>query len=85
MAGALGVRLGGVNWYGGQAVEMPSMGDPIHPLEPRMIRDAIRLMYACSVVAWLAAMGVLVVKAAVQATGFMLQALELSCSLRLVA
>ena len=59
MAGALGVRLGGVNWYERKAVERPFMGDPIHPLEPRTIRDAILLMYACSVVAWLAAMGAL--------------------------
>ena len=56
MAGALGIRLGGVNRYEGRAVEMPFMGDPIRPLEPPRIREAIRLMYACSVVAWLTAM-----------------------------
>ena len=48
MAGALGVRLGGVNWYEGHAVQMPSMGDPIRPLEPQRIREALRLMHACS-------------------------------------
>ena len=85
VAGALGVRLGGTNWYEGQAVEMPAMGEPLRPLEPPRIREAIRLMYVCSIVAWLMAMGALVVKAAVQAPGFMLQALGLSCSLRLVA
>ena len=62
MAGALGVRLGGTNWYEGKAVEMPSMGDPVQPLQPQRIREAIRLMYACSLVAWLMAMGVLLVR-----------------------
>lgn len=56
MAGALGVRVGGLNWYDGNAVTMPPMGDPIQPLEPQRIREAIHLMYACSVVAWLVAM-----------------------------
>lgn len=58
VAGALGVRLGGTNWYDGKAVEMPSMGDPVRPLEPPRIREAIRLMYACSLVGWLTALGV---------------------------
>lgn len=62
MAGALGVRLGGTNWYQGRAVEMPFMGDAERPLEPERIREAIRLMCACSVVAWLMAMGVLLLK-----------------------
>ncbi len=58
VAGALGVRLGGTNWYNGKAVEMPYMGDPVRPLEPQRIREAIRIMYACSLVGWLIAMGV---------------------------
>ncbi|MBI3319585.1 MAG: cobalamin biosynthesis protein CobD [Candidatus Omnitrophica bacterium] len=62
MAGALGVRVGGTNWYEGRAVAMPSMGDPIRPLEPPRIREAIRLMYVCSVVAWLLAMAILFLK-----------------------
>ena len=62
MAGALGVRLGGTNWYDGKPVTMPSMGEPLQPLAPRRIREAIRLMYACSLVAWCMAMGVLVVR-----------------------
>ncbi|MDP3723280.1 MAG: adenosylcobinamide-phosphate synthase CbiB [Candidatus Omnitrophota bacterium] len=62
MAGALGVRLGGVNWYGGHAVVMPSMGESLRPLEPQRIREAIRLMYVCSVVAWCLAMGVLLLR-----------------------
>ncbi len=62
MAGALGVRLGGVNWYEGRAIDMPLMGDPISPLEPQRIREAIRIMCACSIVAWLVAMGALLVR-----------------------
>ncbi len=58
MAGALGVRIGGVNYYGGQPVEMPSMGDPNRPLESQRIAEAIRLMYVCSVVAWLVSIGI---------------------------
>lgn len=58
VAGALGIRLGGTNWYDGKAVEMPYMGEPVRPLEPPRIREAIRLMYACSLVGWLTALGV---------------------------
>jgi adenosylcobinamide-phosphate synthase len=43
-AGALGVELGGINFYGGQPVEMPKMGYPIRPLELNDIRLAWRLM-----------------------------------------
>lgn len=62
LAGALRVRLGGVNWYQGRAVPMPFMGDAERPLEPERIREAIRLMYACSIVAWLMTMGLLLLK-----------------------
>ncbi|MBI4354401.1 MAG: cobalamin biosynthesis protein CobD [Candidatus Omnitrophica bacterium] len=48
LAGALGVRLGGANWYQGRAVTMPFLGEPHRPLEPERIREAIRLMYAAS-------------------------------------
>lgn len=58
LAGALGVRLGGVNWYQGQAVEMPRMGDAERPLEPQRIVEAVRLMYAASVTGWLMATAV---------------------------
>ena len=62
MAGALGVRLGGVNWYEGKAVTMAFMGEPVRPLTPERIREAIRLMYAASAIGWLVALAVLVVK-----------------------
>ncbi len=48
LAGALGVRLGGVNWYQGYAATMPFLGDAHRPLEPGRIREAIRLMCATS-------------------------------------
>jgi len=62
LAGALGVRLGGVNWYQGQAVQMPYMGHAQRPLESQRIMEAIRLMYATSVAGWMMATGVLLLK-----------------------
>ncbi len=34
MAGALGVQLGGLNYYDGQPLEKPTLGDPQVPLRP---------------------------------------------------
>lgn len=45
-AGALGVELGGTNYYGGQKVEVPKLGYPSRPLEREDIRTAGRLMKA---------------------------------------
>jgi adenosylcobinamide-phosphate synthase len=45
VAGALGVRLGGVNYYDGAAVSRPHLGDPLRALARRHIPAAIRLMY----------------------------------------
>jgi adenosylcobinamide-phosphate synthase len=44
-AGALGVRLGGVNAYGGRVEHRPEMGDGKAP-EVRDIRRAVRLSAA---------------------------------------
>lgn len=44
MAGALGVRLGGLNHYGGVAEERARLGDPLRPLEPRDIVRSVRIM-----------------------------------------
>jgi adenosylcobinamide-phosphate synthase len=46
MAGALGVRLGGTNHYGGEALEKETMGDPLESLAARHIPAANRLMLA---------------------------------------
>ncbi len=48
LAGALGVQLGGVNFYRGEAETRPYLGDPSRELEPGDIRHAIRWMYAAS-------------------------------------
>lgn len=40
MAGALGVRLGGVNYYQGRREERPFLGDPLLDLIPARIREA---------------------------------------------
>jgi adenosylcobinamide-phosphate synthase len=44
MAGALGVQLGGCNFYGGVPVQQPAVGDPLSPLAPRHIPAANALM-----------------------------------------
>lgn len=43
-AGALRVRLGGMNRYGGVPSPRPYLGDPIHPLSPDRIQAAVALM-----------------------------------------
>ena len=55
-AGALGVRLGGVNRYFGKAVAKPTIGDQLKPLDAGSWRGSIRLMYCAEgilVSAWL--------------------------------
>lgn len=49
MAGALGVRLGGISTYDGVENVRPYLGDPLHPLESSCIPRAVRVMYATSV------------------------------------
>jgi len=46
MAGALGVQVGGVNYYDGQPLEKPTIGDPVNPLAAGHIRQANALMFA---------------------------------------
>ncbi len=43
MSGALGVRLGGDNYYAGELVSAPQMGEEFAPANPVKARDAIRL------------------------------------------
>jgi adenosylcobinamide-phosphate synthase len=45
MAGALGVQLGGVNYYDGQPMIRPTMGQALTPLCPQHIRQAVVLMF----------------------------------------
>lgn len=51
VAGALGVRLGGTNYYDGLPEERAQMGEPLRPLAPADIRTATRLMYIASLLA----------------------------------
>ncbi len=53
MAGALGVRLGGINFYQGKPVQAPPLGDPIRPLQSDLIPTALRLMMVSSALALL--------------------------------
>lgn len=48
-AGALGIQLGGINYYFGKPVEKPTIGDDTRPVETADIRRANRLLYATSV------------------------------------
>ena len=45
-AGALGVQLGGGNWYFGKYIEKPTIGDDKRPIQTDDIRKANNLMYA---------------------------------------
>jgi adenosylcobinamide-phosphate synthase len=51
VAGALGVQLGGTNYYGGEPSEHPRMGDPTRPLERHDIPRANALMLATATLA----------------------------------
>lgn len=48
VAGALGIRLGGVNFYFGHQTFRAYMGDPVHQLEAKHIKQTIKLMYGVS-------------------------------------
>ena len=55
-AGALGVRLGGTNWYFGKPVAKPTIGDALRPLSRESYGGAVRLMYGAEgllVAGWL--------------------------------
>lgn len=51
MAGALGVQLGGTNFYGGVSEERAKLGDPGPVLVASHIRSALRLMVTASLFA----------------------------------
>jgi adenosylcobinamide-phosphate synthase len=50
VAGALGVRLGGLNYYQGIPSFRAYMGEPINPLIPVHIKQTVKMMYAVTVV-----------------------------------
>jgi len=50
MAGALGVQLGGPLSREGRVVDHPTLGDPLQPLSPVQMRQAVRMMVATTAV-----------------------------------
>jgi adenosylcobinamide-phosphate synthase len=63
VAGALGVRLGGTNLYGGRPVEKPTIGDAVKQISQESWRGAVKLMYgaeALLVLIWLLITGMLI-------------------------
>ena len=58
VAGALGIRLGGVNFYNGARSEKPYLGDPVKPLDKRAFQAARVMLYACSGLMLLVVFGV---------------------------
>jgi adenosylcobinamide-phosphate synthase len=55
-AGALGVRLGGTNYYFGTPMAKPTIGDPLRPLDRAAWSGAVRLMYGAELlllIGWL--------------------------------
>ena len=54
VAGALGVQLGGVNYYRGARLFRPLLGDPLNPLHRDDVLRATRLMYTVSILTLIA-------------------------------
>ncbi len=50
-AGALGVRLGGLSYYGGMPSEKPYIGDDTRPIENEDIRRSLALMNTAEIIA----------------------------------
>lgn len=58
VAGALGIRLGGLNYYGGIASQRAYMGEPLHQLAPEHIARTINIMYLATFLFIMTATGV---------------------------
>ena len=52
-AAVLGVQVGGTNWYKGVAKQKPLLGNPIYPITPAKIEQALTLTRYCFLI-WLA-------------------------------
>jgi adenosylcobinamide-phosphate synthase len=57
VAGALGIRLGGVSFYNGARIEKPYLGDAVKPLDKRAFQATRVLLYTCSALMLLAVFG----------------------------
>lgn len=54
MAGAIGVQIGGVNFYESVPAVKPFIGEEINPLSIKHINESIRISYLCSALMMLA-------------------------------
>jgi adenosylcobinamide-phosphate synthase len=61
VAGALGIRLGGVNFYHGARIDKPYLGDAVNPLDKRAFQATRVLLYASSALMLLMVFGVTLV------------------------
>lgn len=59
VAGALGIRLGGLNYYGGKPSKKEYIGDMILPLTPGIFRKTRHILYVASALMVAAVCGVL--------------------------
>ncbi len=59
VAGALGVRLGGVNFYNCAAKTEPYLGDGVCQLEAKHILESVRIVYAGSFLALLSGLSII--------------------------
>lgn len=57
-AGALGLQLGGTNWYFGGPVTKPTLGNPDREMTYEAYRSMIHLLYVSSLLACLVALGI---------------------------
>lgn len=64
MAGLLGVRLGGMNYYGGIESFRGYLGEPLNPLQAKSLHAAVRLMIEASAAAVLTGFCVMLILAA---------------------
>lgn len=70
VAGALGIQLGGLNFYKGIASDRARMGEPLNPLEAKHIQLTVRLMYISSALFVLVLTLILVVASYLQWVSF---------------
>jgi adenosylcobinamide-phosphate synthase len=62
MAGALGVRLGGPNFYGGMLVEKPFIGEAQQDIDAAAADKAAGIVLRASILAALAALSALIIR-----------------------
>lgn len=59
MAGGLGIKLGGLNFYNGSPIFKPLVGDGSSPLDIEHIQQGINIAYICSLLAILSGIGLI--------------------------